>query len=202
CLGKMKDVSSDGRAVLFVSHNMVAIQALCSRSIYLAEGSIVIDGKPRDVVQHYMEVALPRALHASTLAARTDRSGSGRLRLIGFHTITDEGIETSSVLTGDLVTFVFDYEVSDPEGINAVDIGVSLHNAAGETLFVLYSGYRRQLFDVPQGRGSLSCRIERFPIAPGRYTIGALVTDGVDPLDWPRDGIAALDVEAGDFYGS
>jgi lipopolysaccharide transport system ATP-binding protein len=54
CLGKMKDVAGHGRTVLFVSHNMGAVRLLCSRSILLTEGQIVLDGKSDDVVGKYM----------------------------------------------------------------------------------------------------------------------------------------------------
>ncbi|MBL7883536.1 MAG: ABC transporter ATP-binding protein [Bacteroidia bacterium] len=45
CLGKMKDVSGEGRTVIFVSHNMGQISALCSKSIILNKGQIEFDGK-------------------------------------------------------------------------------------------------------------------------------------------------------------
>ncbi|MGA2477378.1 MAG: polysaccharide ABC transporter ATP-binding protein [Spirochaetia bacterium] len=54
CLGKMESVSSQGRTVLFVSHNMFAIQNLCSRGILLEKGRTVFDGNVSDVVQFYM----------------------------------------------------------------------------------------------------------------------------------------------------
>ena len=50
CLGKMKDVAEGGRTVLFVSHNMGAIQSLCSRAILLHNGEMLLDGTPSKVV--------------------------------------------------------------------------------------------------------------------------------------------------------
>ena len=55
CLGKMKEVSSqDGRTVLFVSHNMVAMQNLCSRCIWMDQGQIARAGATEDVVRAYL----------------------------------------------------------------------------------------------------------------------------------------------------
>jgi lipopolysaccharide transport system ATP-binding protein len=53
CLGKMKDVSNQGRTVLFVSHNMVAVEALCTRGIYLKDGTIFLDSDIRNIVREY-----------------------------------------------------------------------------------------------------------------------------------------------------
>jgi len=58
CLGKMEGVAKAGRTVLFVSHNMIAVQSLCHRAIWLDEGKIVEDGKPVEVVSHYLKNAV------------------------------------------------------------------------------------------------------------------------------------------------
>lgn len=57
CLGKMQDVSRGGRTVLFVSHNMAAVTALCPRSILLADGVIVTDGDSDSVIQQYLSTS-------------------------------------------------------------------------------------------------------------------------------------------------
>lgn len=54
CLGKMKDVSEQGRTVLFVSHNMQAVQSLCTRCIMLENGKMVMDGPTDAVINHYL----------------------------------------------------------------------------------------------------------------------------------------------------
>ncbi len=54
CLGKIKDISSEGRTVLFVSHNMGSVQNLCSRGIVLNNGEILFDGSSYDAVNAYV----------------------------------------------------------------------------------------------------------------------------------------------------
>jgi lipopolysaccharide transport system ATP-binding protein len=57
CLGRMEDLSGTGRTVLFVSHNMQAINQLCDRAILLERGSIALDGPPSEVVTRYLHSA-------------------------------------------------------------------------------------------------------------------------------------------------
>ena len=64
CLGKMEDVSSHGRTVLFVSHNMNAITRLCPRTILLQEGRVIADGASHEVVRVYLHS------NTGTIAAR------------------------------------------------------------------------------------------------------------------------------------
>ena len=206
CLGKMKDVAGQGRTVLFVSHNMAAVSALCTTAIYLAAGQVVMTGRQADVLDRYVAQVVTSTLGGSSLATRTDRTGNGRLRLTGLSIRAGDGDDgddaVSTVLTGDTVTFAFDYVVTDPDGVAGVNLGLSIHTMAGETLFVLYSGYRNEVGSLAAGRGQIRCVIDRFPISPGQYTVGARVADATEELDWPRDGVALLNVEAGDFYGT
>jgi lipopolysaccharide transport system ATP-binding protein len=58
CLGKMSEVSRNGRTVIFVSHNMGAVQNLCSRVIWLAGGRIVEEGEPARVINNYLRTTL------------------------------------------------------------------------------------------------------------------------------------------------
>jgi len=58
CLGKMGDVAKEGRTVLFVSHNMDAVQRLCGRAVWLKDGVITLVGKTRDIVSKYLEHTL------------------------------------------------------------------------------------------------------------------------------------------------
>jgi lipopolysaccharide transport system ATP-binding protein len=57
CLGKMEDVAKEGRTVLFVSHNMVAVQSLCGRGIWLDDGKIVGEGQVNQVVSNYLQMS-------------------------------------------------------------------------------------------------------------------------------------------------
>ena len=56
CMGKMNDISKgQGRTVLFVSHNMAAIQKLCTRAILMERGKVITDGKTDDVISFYLQ---------------------------------------------------------------------------------------------------------------------------------------------------
>src|SRR5690348_4823188 len=61
CLGKMGEVSRSGRTILFVSHNMAAVENLCSRGVVLHQGMLQFDGKPKDAIQHYLNTLSSQA---------------------------------------------------------------------------------------------------------------------------------------------
>src|SRR5688572_31541001 len=75
CLGKMGDVARAGRTVLFVSHNMAAIQQLCQRGVVLETGHLAFEGEIGNAIHHYVQ-ASQAMISESELVDRRDRQGS------------------------------------------------------------------------------------------------------------------------------
>jgi lipopolysaccharide transport system ATP-binding protein len=80
CLGKMGDVAREGRTVLFVSHNMASILALCQRVILLNGGALLGEGSTQEVVREYLKSTISHEV--VVLDERADREGDGSARLI------------------------------------------------------------------------------------------------------------------------
>jgi lipopolysaccharide transport system ATP-binding protein len=80
CLGKMEDVAREGRTVLFVSHNMAAVENLCQRGIVLDEGRIVYIGQTKEAISYYLNSLAQ--IGSTPLRFRTDRRGTGELRVV------------------------------------------------------------------------------------------------------------------------
>ena len=74
CLGKMQDVAGHGRTILFVSHNMVAVQSLCTRALYLDQGAVLLDGSVNIVISGYLK---QEGQAASERSWRDDDSAPG-----------------------------------------------------------------------------------------------------------------------------
>src|SRR5207249_4162302 len=90
CLGRMRDVANEGRTVLFVSHNMAAVSALCSKAMVLWQGEVQHPlGEVQAAVQNYL--AQISDISKTNLECRTDRQGSGKIRIIDFGSFDSEG---------------------------------------------------------------------------------------------------------------
>jgi len=80
CLGKMSQVSRDGRTVIFVSHNMGAVQSLCSRVLWLAGGRVVQEGEPSRVISDYLKTTLT-TMNQQTWSDPKTAPGNERVRM-------------------------------------------------------------------------------------------------------------------------
>ncbi len=202
CLGKMEEVSKGGRTVLFVSHNMAAIENLCRKAILLDAGAILLQGDPSQLINRYLREGVPSSLEGTGLADRKDRAGSGAIRLTSFHVEDPQGNRLAAARSGMDIVLVFGFRCRDEENPKKVDIGFSIGDGSNQLLFVLYSSYVRQTFESVPPTGEFRCSVQRLPLCPGRYRVGARLTIGGEEVDWPQNGIGYLEVENGDFYGT
>jgi len=200
CLGKMGEVAKGGRTVLFVSHNMAAVEGLCASAVVLEAGRVVVHSPTDEAIRHYLGSIEPCLTRPASMDGGARRSGNGRIRLTSFHVESPVGVRVPAVRSGGDVALVLGYACAEGPPPHRVDVGVSLATARGQTLCVVYSSYLGRLFNDLPPAGVFRCRIPRLPLAAGRYLVGARVVVGGDEADWPRDGVGYLDVETGDFY--
>jgi lipopolysaccharide transport system ATP-binding protein len=173
CLGKMGSVAKDGRAVLFVSHNLPSVQHLCDRVILLRRGEIDAAGNPLDVIGHY----LSDAAHDNTVSICQwhDRETTGEARLVKIEVCNGQGNLTNGIPVGGSVEFTLYAEFYQP----IVDpiFGVIIHNSLGEPILDLrstHSGFRPGRVS---GRVSVQAQIERLGLYPGRYFLSPWISD-------------------------
>jgi lipopolysaccharide transport system ATP-binding protein len=132
CLGKMSHVAGEGRTVLFVSHNMAAVQALCDSAVWLREGRIVAAGGPGQVVSTYLQSS------AVGVADRcwSDPAGAPGNERIRFHRARVAPAEDagSPVITT-RTPFTVELEYWDLRGGEPLAVALHLFNQEGTLIF-------------------------------------------------------------------
>ena len=118
CLGKMRDFSKSGRTVLFVSHNMAAVHALCASGILLDHGRLAFKGTSREAVDRYLEPAL------SVAAGFRSRALSKHISLIH--------LEATPKVVRCHGRMVFNVELEASESDLVSDLALLIHAPGGE----------------------------------------------------------------------
>lgn len=197
CLGKMGDVAGEGRTVLFVSHNMAAVQNLCFRTVVLNTGQISKIAKTQEAISHYL--SSNSSSSENVLSERKEK---------GFHSAayftdvlyTIEGTSyTSYGVIGRPLEIVLCYETI-LENCN-LDFAVGIYNSFGEKMVHVDSRYATKEYQVLPRSGKVSCYIPKLSLPSGRYTINlSLFVNG--KLEDRVTDASVLNVEEGDFYGT
>ena len=169
CINKMQNISSTGRTVLFVSHNMAAIESLCSRVIGLADHTVSIDGSVADGLQWYLN--LPSA--SLTPKDRTDRKGVGTSRINAIE-VTPCDRDKSVINMGDAIRIEIQLDCVQNQKIH---VGIALLDSYGTRLMRLNT----KDMAVPPltvADGSVvTCETKPLSLLPGTYSLSVGISD-------------------------
>ncbi|WP_294958705.1 ABC transporter ATP-binding protein [uncultured Fibrobacter sp.] len=197
-IGKMQDVSrSEGRTVLFVSHNMASIRALCNQGVLLEKGKIDYVDKIEHVVNKYISTHTSNL--SNELQSWTNRQGNGRVKFKKVYVTDLDGNELITILTGSNV--VFHFEISSEETCE-VDLGFSFFTSDDTMISNLYSSFQHTTFNVQKGNYTISCLVENFAFASPELYIRGVINADKQLADWPSCHLAKINIEQGNFYGS
>jgi lipopolysaccharide transport system ATP-binding protein len=179
CLGKMQSVASDGRTVLFVSHNMAAITRLCQRAILLSRGMVVADGPVASVAAVYAGGANGESPTEVDFRVRGTPPGSEHVRLLGARLIGDRpGSPTIDIRRP--FSLEMDFEVLTER--YPLHPNVHVYNEEGLCVFVSNDSYVREN-QRPRAPGVYRSRLT-IPgnfMAEGMFSIDAAIST-LDPV--------------------
>jgi lipopolysaccharide transport system ATP-binding protein len=126
CLGKMQEVSEHGRTVVFVTHNLSAVQRLCSRAYWLSSGHIAAEGPTASVVASYMRASgLQQQGGEAVVGPDVHRIGTGAARLHAAALVNETGESVSQLAIGERFGVRMEFEVFEAVDDAVVELGIS-----------------------------------------------------------------------------
>jgi len=200
CLGKMQTVAKSGRTVLFVSHNMTAMSALCSRVILMDAGQACDDGNADDVIDRYLGEMT--SVSEMALSSRTDRKGNGQLRFTHIQFATD-GLSTtgSNWVSGRTGTVTLDYTSPEKCDLKNVRVALTFFKADGSRLFACDTNFVNANMIAIPSTGQITCEVPNVLLAPGHYQVTVWASVSGEVADGVRNA-GLLRVNEGDFFGT
>jgi lipopolysaccharide transport system ATP-binding protein len=115
CLGKMEDVTKGGRTVLFVSHSMASVGAICGRAILLESGQITFSGNVSDVISKYLQVHSDRDPHGEESWDKPENApGDDEIKIKAVRVSSNGKVVSQSTLS-DNIDIEIDYWTLKPD---------------------------------------------------------------------------------------
>jgi lipopolysaccharide transport system ATP-binding protein len=199
CLGKMNDVASSGRTVLFVSHNTAAVESLCTRAVLLDRGRLVEDGDAASVLRAYLRTSSVLECASRDLSAHPDRAAQTEWMMRKVVLRNEDGVETTSFPMSGALSIEVDFATKIR--FSPV-LGVVIKTELGTPVFGvdnrMVPGFT---FDELAGEGTIACRLDNLPLTPGGYSLDLYLGNRSSSLDCVRDAIR-FQVVAADIFGT
>lgn len=201
-LGKMEGISKQGRTVLFVSHNMPSIQALCSRVLLLRSGILQMDGPADSVISKYLSEGLNLEAVEVDLKKHAGRSYSLEPALQKGWLLDKDGVKTNTFLMGESLTVGFRFE-SKRLVLNP-GFGFGIEDENGKRIFTLdnYMAPSTGNTFISIRKGEAFLHIPNIQLLPGTYMISiSFVEDQRLWVDYVEQALA-FHVQPADVFGS
>ncbi len=195
-IGKMQDVSESGRTVFFVSHNLAAVSALCSRAFLLEKGRLEMRGKVDKVITKYLK----NNTGNKQIINHTNRSGNGDLQFADIQLQTEDGAPIETISSGENLVISLKYKLFS-ENVGNVNFGVNFYGFLGQHMFQCKASLVGSEYETLPPYGEITCVIPNLPLPPGEYSLTIWSKSSRDFLD-KVENAAMLTVQDGDFFGS
>jgi len=179
CLGKMESLSSLGRTILMVSHNLPTIQALCSRAIVVHQGRLVRDTSSHDAVRYYLDDIRAKAANIP-LDKRDDRKGTGAIK---FHhvEVADSQSENGAIYTGNDISITMAFKTY--RRVPNCNFGLHIQNSLGQIIYRITTRDTIGSILSIDHDGCISCKIAQPRLLPGTYEVKIFASSMGENLD-------------------
>jgi ABC-type polysaccharide/polyol phosphate transport system ATPase subunit len=191
CVERMMKLVAEGRTLLFVSHNLSAVEAICERGLFLLDGKWFQEGGIKDTLHTYLKWVDEE----ERMRKGADRVVEGRgLKIEAVSVHAPHGEERYVLKTGDPLEIRFhiyaDYPIQRPW----FSVGVSDGRPGALVMCSMLEGHEG--LDIDAGRQTISCKIDALPLGPRTYELWASVRERsgtADMLDWTCVGAIRME---------
>lgn len=200
CLGKMEDVAEkEGRTVLFVSHNMAAIQKLCRDAVYLDRGQLILYSKVSETLSKYL---LDTAIQSnSCLRFREDRIGTGEIWITDIEIRDKQRNIVNQIKSGDYIEIHLIFQKKASYTLKDILVGISLRTQLEIPVFLHHTRLINSNFnDIPYS-GRFIFRVGRIPLPPSTYSLTYSVMSNNSYIDHIANALV-VSITDGSFYPS
>ena len=197
CLGKMKDVSSVGRTVVFVSHNMGAVRTLCNSGFLIRNGALVASGPIDTIIAAYMDDGSEQNSGPVVKLPRPSERCKVWMESVS---VLRNGEPTSVLETGDGISLEVKFRASEP--IQKPIIGFLIRSSRGENAvnannyFLPSTSYPEPVMD-----GTIVCDLGALPLMAGSYSVSLWLCRNPHEQHQVEDALHFV-VEEKDIWGN
>ena len=200
CISTMADLRSGGRTVLFVSHNMAAVENLCSRGIWIDKGQLRMDGSSNEVIKAYLSTYAVD--DAKNVKLDTEgRAGSGEVRYTNIELFAPDRSPSPIIRSGDKLTLRLHFRAE--EKILEPYFGLRMYTSMG-TLITDTSTWLHGVTipSLAPGDGYVDLEFDALNLVPSRYMLSLSIAGGGGSKVMDDDVHVFLDVEPSGAYGA
>ena len=199
CMKKMNDVAKLSHTVLFVSHNMAAIETLCTRVAVLDHGEVQFMGEPKEATRYYFEL-MKTGKKAGSFAIEKPES-SAFISNVSIHSASTQLIDDARFPSGEEITVNITCQFK--ESTYAPSVGIGIDDSSGVRVTSIHSKCDESTARIEQHQGALNyrCSISDLALRPGEYSLILALYSGLTELERVECALT-FEIYDSNFFGN
>ena len=202
CIDAIEKLRAAARTILFVSHNLSAVENLCERCIWIDEGKVRMDCDTGTVIRDYMGSVRKSQPALAALEGAQNRRGSGQIRFSGVEFLSLDGVPQKVIRAGDPVVFRFHYRANEP--VAYPSFGFRMHTDMGVLVTDTSTSHHGiYISSVAPGEGYIDLEIDCLNLLAAKYTLSLWVTDMQGSLIYDNiEQAVSFEIDTANLYQS
>ena len=200
CIGKMNDIArSSGRTIVFVSHNMAAIESLCDTCVLLDSGQLLMKSTPHEALSRYVATQSMSTTGSRSLAVHPGRRSYYKPSMQWVELYCENAPSNGVIRMGASLSIIVSYVHERP--VRPL-LGAVIKTLYGAGVFCVSDRYCEHVAgSVPRSCGRIICTIDDLRLMPGTYMIDLYIGEAGEDFDIVIDAIS-FEVVAADLNGT
>jgi lipopolysaccharide transport system ATP-binding protein len=173
CLGKMEDVGKEGRTILFVSHDIGAVNNLTNQCLYLKQGSVLANGNTFSVVSEYLNSASHQNVLPTDVGLYRRENKDSKIPTVQIERIWMETDKSKSYSVGMGESFKIFVEFDSKIQLNGANLTVIIRDCRNEKIAIIFSWDSGFYISCSPGKQCVSIMVNDISLTPGKYSVDA-----------------------------
>ena len=198
CLNKMDSISTqEGKTVLFVSHNLSAIEHLCNRGFLINSGKLIADDEINIVIGSYLK-NIKKSNELTNIIERKDRTGNGKIKVSSFRALNINFEEAFILKSGNDYYFEIGYINNTNSQMNNIVVSLDIYDDKNSRILLFRTNFSNDNLNLNEKEGKILCKVENLPLVNGIYSFSIFISYAdAEILDYIEHA-AFINVEGGD----
>jgi len=202
CINRMQTVASDGRTIIFVSHQISAVQRLCSKVAWFLDGNVKAIGTSEEVINKYNTSVSDSGSDPFQLTNTSSRVGTGVVKIVGFACYRKGNQRTTQVTSGEQCIFEINLLNSAKTPQKDVSLSIEIKDNLHQKVLFYHTTMIDSNLDIDHETKTIRFIVDKIPLAAGVYSVSIFVGKHNYETYDHIDLAFRLVVNEGDFFGT
>ena len=178
CMARIHALLDNGTSIVFVSHNLYLVQAVCNRALYMKHGQVKHRGTTRDVIDMYENDLHQERAQKFTMAKADAVGANGKAEIVKVEIVNAEGTVVSELCSKEPAQIRIHYAAF--ESVQGVNVSVLITRSDGLVCCQMRTKFNNLLFDIERGLGVITANLDVVQLIGGTYFVEANILDKGD----------------------